>query len=257
MTHIHADTARLPGGHQAAGDRPRVLLAEDDPISRAVIAHQLRRLGYRCTLAEDGEEAWQRLAGHGIDLVLTDCRMPVLDGYALARRIRASERAGAHLPIVALSASDPLELAQRCAESGMDGVLEKPVRLQALAHELHRHLGQQDAVAAGPDRLDVLAEAFGSLDDARAVLATLLAACRRDLDALEAALRRGDAATCRDLAHRIDGSLRLVEVAGSGPVPPPAGDQAAQARSLRRRVARLACLLDGLGAGTEPPRGSG
>jgi len=255
MSQIPADAAADARGRPLPAG-PLVLLVEDDPINRAVVARQLQRLGYRHALAEDGEQAWRVLAEDGIDLVLTDCRMPVLDGYALARRIRAGERGGRRrMPIVALSASDPPDHARRCAECGMDGVLGKPVRLHALGRELHRLLGcaapaipgrPPPSRVPGPVHLDVLTEAFGSPCDAHAVLRDLREACRRDLAALDAAVERGDRPAQQELLHRIAGSLRLLD---DGPLPDAAGDAdpARRRDALRRRMERLDALLDGLG----------
>ncbi|UWX04389.1 response regulator [Pseudoxanthomonas sp. NC8] len=81
-------------------------MAEDHPVNRAVIACQLRHLGHAATLVEDGQQALYALAHDRYDLLLTDCGMPLLDGYALARTIRDGESgAGPRLPIVALSGS--------------------------------------------------------------------------------------------------------------------------------------------------------
>ena len=251
----------------------RILVAEDHPINRAVISRQLHRLGYRHALVENGEQALQALAHGHYDLLLTDCHMPLLDGYALARRIRAGERGGyAHLPIVALSASASADPVRQCGESGMDGFLGKPVRLADLQRELARHLGPAgnddagprhdmtvDGVAAGGDsassaRLDALAAAFGSARRARRALRQLLSAGRRDLDLLDRALDAGDHARQRELLHRIDGALRVLGWEGDD-VPPTAGNRErrhALARQLDAIAQTLARPRAGRTHGKEP-----
>ncbi|MDQ8051124.1 transporter substrate-binding domain-containing protein, partial [Luteibacter sp.] len=121
----------LPGVH--APRAARILVAEDHMTNRLVIARQLERLGYAHTLVEDGEQALAALAAQHYDLLISDCHMPVLDGYALTRRIREQETAsGRHLPIVALSASALPEEVRRCHAAGMDDFLAKPVQLLEL-----------------------------------------------------------------------------------------------------------------------------
>ncbi len=133
----------------ASRRKSRVLVAEDHPINRAVIAHQLERLGYEHKVVENGQQVLQVLAHERFDILLTDCHMPVMDGYVLTQRIRDIERdIGVHLPIIALSASVQREQVQRCYDAGMDDFIAKPVPLDALEATLARHLEKpREAVA--------------------------------------------------------------------------------------------------------------
>ena len=119
----------------------QVLVAEDNPINQAILRDQLEQLGCRAVVASDGNEAlgyWQQGA---FALVLTDLNMPGMDGYGLARALRAR---GARVPIHGATANaDPAER-QRCQESGMQGVLVKPITLEALQRLLTR-ISQGDA----------------------------------------------------------------------------------------------------------------
>nr|WP_280174771.1 ATP-binding protein [Azospirillum oryzae] len=142
-----------------------ILVAEDHPTNQQVVLRQLRRLGYAAELTADGEQAlaaWRR-GRHR--LVITDCHMPVMDGYELARRIRAEEdgqreggqreggqreggqredgqREGGqrHTPIVAMTANALSGEMERCLAAGMDDYLAKPVTLAQLARVLARWL---------------------------------------------------------------------------------------------------------------------
>ncbi|MBB6064182.1 response regulator [Pseudoxanthomonas broegbernensis] len=256
---VRADPPRGQAAH-------RILVAEDQPINRAVISSQLQRLGYRHALAENGEQALRMLARGHFDLLLTDCHMPVLDGYALARRIRDGERDGrARLPIVALSASAAHDPLHRCAECGMDGFLGKPVHLHELRHELLRHLGPPGdagpvrpkpetgpapAGAADGPRLDRLVEAFGSQQLAARMLRQLLDAGRRDLAELDRALDTGTRVRQRELLHRIDGALRLL--GGEGGEGPSRAGNRAHRDALARRLEELERLAGRL---APPPAG--
>ncbi|MBK6981286.1 MAG: response regulator [Betaproteobacteria bacterium] len=115
----------------------RVLVAEDNAVNQQVIGAMLRRLGMAVTLVEDGEQAVQALQGGRYDLVLMDCQMPVLDGFAAASRIRAAETR-TRIPIIALTANALAEDRQRCLDAGMDDYLPKPVSIAGLSSMLSR-----------------------------------------------------------------------------------------------------------------------
>lgn len=106
----------------------RVLVAEDDDVNAIVIAEHLRALGCELTLVVDGAQAVAAVLSEKFDLVMLDCRIPVLDGAQAARMIRQNERDHASLPvpIVAVTAS-VLPAEQACwLAAGMDLVLAKP-----------------------------------------------------------------------------------------------------------------------------------
>ncbi|OIO59167.1 MAG: hypothetical protein AUJ55_03765 [Proteobacteria bacterium CG1_02_64_396] len=111
----------------------RVLLVEDQPISREVLTMQLQKLGVEVESAVNGEEACTRFAERPFDLVLMDLQMPGIDGFRATKRMRIlEERTGIHTPIIALSASALSEDRQRSMNAGMDGFLGKPVETQDL-----------------------------------------------------------------------------------------------------------------------------
>ena len=194
----------------------RILVAEDHPINRAVIGRQLERLGYAHVMACNGEEALQELARGHYDLLITDCHMPVMDGYALTRAVRAMPSDQARLPVIGLSASVLPEQIQRCRDAGMDDFLAKPIQVDALAAKLGAFLHATPAPATVDDDsvggLDRLRAMYGSPDEFHRVLQELVAISRRELDEFDAAMVAGDAARQRDLLHRIEGALTLVGI---------------------------------------------
>ena len=239
--HAAAESA----GHQRHD--ARILVAEDHPINRAVISRQLERLGYPHTIVENGQEALRTLATAHYDLLITDCHMPVLDGYALARRIREHENGDTHLPIVALSASALPEEVSRCREAGMDEFLAKPVQLAELGAMLSACLADGSArrsvnpgSSAPPDRWRLLLDTFGSPARVRDVLRSLIAATRQDLESLDHALQRGDDEQQRQMLHRIRGALRLL----GDDAPEGTGDAMEQRNELVRYVDELEVLVD-------------
>ncbi len=120
----------------------RILLAEDGPDNQRLISLLLRKAGAEVEIAENGAVAWEKMqsaaaAGQPFDLLLTDIQMPVLDGYSLSLKLRAS---GWSLPIVALTAHAMAESRQRCLEAGCNEVATKPINRRQLLETCARHL---------------------------------------------------------------------------------------------------------------------
>ncbi|MBK4737655.1 response regulator [Noviherbaspirillum pedocola] len=123
----------------------RILVVEDNRMNRDIVERQLRRVG--CTqiaTVTNGQEALDWLRQHRCDIIVTDCQMPVMDGYEMTRRIRSVEHGGAlRLYIIALSASAMDEDIARCFSVGMDAHVAKPTQLAAIREALEK------AAAAG------------------------------------------------------------------------------------------------------------
>lgn len=118
----------------------RVLVAEDNRTNQMVIQGLLRRFGIEGELVESGEQAVAacRRARHAFSLVLMDCEMPIMDGYAAAREIRRLEVAEGHvrIPIIAISAHVTQHHVDNCYAAGMDDHIPKPVNLRVLGDKL-------------------------------------------------------------------------------------------------------------------------
>ena len=118
-----------------------ILVAEDNAVNRMVIGKQLAELGHACEFANDGEAAWTMLQDKRYGLLLSDCAMPLLDGYDLVRRLRAQQsEGGRHLPAVALTANAMEGAADACTAAGFDGYLSKPISIDRLGICLDRYL---------------------------------------------------------------------------------------------------------------------
>jgi signal transduction histidine kinase/DNA-binding response OmpR family regulator len=121
-----------PAHHLARDGAPklegvRVLLAEDNEISRRVALKHLERHGARVTCAGDGAEAVRLAKDEMFDVVVLDIRMPVLDGLAAARSIRTAEAVGRRMPLVALTANAFAADRRAATEAGIDYFIAKPV----------------------------------------------------------------------------------------------------------------------------------
>lgn len=116
----------------------RILLAEDNATNQFVARRMLEKLGYGVDIANNGVEAVEAARRRRYDLIFMDCHMPVLDGFAASRTIRAHEPDGQRVPIVAMTALAFRSDQARCIDAGMDDHLAKPVR----PHDLTRVLGR-------------------------------------------------------------------------------------------------------------------
>ncbi len=121
--------------------RGRVLVAEDDRVNRVLMEHLLKSLGVAPVFVCNGREAVEATRGGDFDLVLMDCHMPEMDGFAATRAIRANETGDRHLPVLACSAGVLHEEQVRCLEAGMDDFLSKPINHKRLEDALTRWLG--------------------------------------------------------------------------------------------------------------------
>lgn len=122
-----------------SNDDMMILVVDDHPINRRLLADQLGSLGYQCVTANDGVDALNVLSKQHIDIVLSDVNMPNMDGYRLTQRIRQLEMT---LPVIGVTANALAEEKQRCLESGMDSCLSKPVTLDILKHTLATYAAQ-------------------------------------------------------------------------------------------------------------------
>jgi CheY-like chemotaxis protein len=145
-----------PSSAQRPLEGLRVLVAEDNAVNTKLAVMLLERLGCRVLTAGTGVEALAALARNPVDLVLMDCEMPEMDGFAATREIRRTEAIGAHTPIIAMTANAMDSDRARCLEAGMDDYLAKPVRAPQLRAVLERW--RPDAT---PDAEDGPARATG------------------------------------------------------------------------------------------------
>jgi len=104
-----------------------VLVVEDNQINQMVLQKQLLKLGYLVDVANDGSEALEYLKKTIVDVILMDCQMPIMDGYAATIAIRRLENDNRDIPIIAVTANVSDEDRERCFTSGMNDCLAKPV----------------------------------------------------------------------------------------------------------------------------------
>jgi len=143
--------ARTPSRAEALANGQLILLAEDNETNRDVLREQLRLLGYQADIAEDGRVALDKWRSGHFGMLLADCHMPHMDGFALTAAIRQTEAPGQRLPIIAITANAMAGEAQRCLDAGMDDYLSKPLRLPELGRMLAKWLPAPQRHPAGTD----------------------------------------------------------------------------------------------------------
>lgn len=131
-----AGRATVPAADSApdADGTRRVLVAEDDPVSRMGLLRMLEKMGYLAHGAQNGQEALEALTREDFDLILMDVQMPVLDGVDATRSIRSDPdfAAKADIPIVALTAYAMTGDREKFLSAGMDAYLAKPFEMDDL-----------------------------------------------------------------------------------------------------------------------------
>jgi len=126
-----------------------VLVAEDNPVNRRLLLYMLEELGFKAVVVGDGARAIMEHARGRYRLVLMDCQMPVMDGYAAVAAIRAREGEARHTPVIALTADAMNGTRERCLAAGMDDYLSKPFTTEQLGNVINKWISA--APAATPD----------------------------------------------------------------------------------------------------------
>ncbi len=246
----------------------RVLVVDDSWVNLKVATLQLESLGCRVEVAEGGRQGVEAVSRSRFDLVLMDCQMPEMDGYAAAGEIRRRETPDRRVPIVAATAHALPGEREKCLAAGMDDYLAKPIRIVELERTLRRWVGPPTVpLPAGPPPSPALEEASaeaariaarlvgvaGERDRAREVAGLFLKGAMESLRALREAAEEPSAFA--RAAHKLKGSAgsvgaetvaglaaRLEEIGGSGAEPTAA--RLAAVSALESRLADLPAAIE-------------
>jgi len=184
----------------AEGDTiTRLLVVDDDDACRSLLTGMLENWGYWVVEARSGGEALALLRRRDFAAMLTDLRMPVLDGFVLVRQVRAREERESrpHLPVVAVSAHATLTARRECARLGFDQVLAKPFDWDAVASAVRELCG-------GRHEHWVVSRDVGP--EVRMLVPGFLASRRREHLWMESCLADDDFEQIVRLGHRLKGS---------------------------------------------------
>ena len=130
--------ARNRSAAEFDGRHLRVLVAEDNVVNQKVAVRILEKMGIRADVAANGREAVDMVRLLPYDVVFMDCQMPEMNGYEATAEIRRMEPKSRRTPIVAMTAEVLGDCRERCAASGMDAFVTKPIRVQALTETLQQ-----------------------------------------------------------------------------------------------------------------------
>jgi len=116
----------------------RALVVDDNEVNAAILTRMLGIIGYPCDTVHSGTEALAALASRPYAMVLMDCQMPKMDGFATTRQIRAQSVGQPRIPIIAITATATVEDEQKCLTAGMDDYLPKPIVMERLLAVVNR-----------------------------------------------------------------------------------------------------------------------
>jgi signal transduction histidine kinase/ActR/RegA family two-component response regulator/HPt (histidine-containing phosphotransfer) domain-containing protein len=222
----------------------RVLVAEDNLAGKRLIERMLARLGIDVHVVGNGLDAVRAVGSNEFDLVLMDCHMPEMDGFAATKALRAD---GWKLPIIALTANAMTGDREACLAAGMDDYLSKPIVAAELVKALSRWLADRPTTSAPiPMPTSIRFTRIGELDPGQiselcqldpdgsaGFLAHMVGDYERTaaecLPAIRLALEAADPYALEEAAHKLkggasqvgarlvqDASARLVALARSG-----------------------------------------
>ncbi|GAB4025508.1 hypothetical protein GCM10028773_51350 [Spirosoma koreense] len=189
-----------------------VLVVEDNLMNQKLVLQVLKRLGYRATVADNGQKALDLLQNNSFDIILMDIQMPVMDGYETTRRIRSTFKNP--IPIIAMTAHALASEQEECLKAGMNDFLPKPFQMEELQLLMRKHLPVPIAVAPEPTQVlpanppsasfsaDALLSAVGNDTElANELLELYVSQTPDELNHLQHALAQADITTVSQLIH--------------------------------------------------------
>jgi CheY-like chemotaxis protein/HPt (histidine-containing phosphotransfer) domain-containing protein len=192
-----------------AAKQARLLLVEDNAVNQRVVLAMLRKKNYAIDVANNGQEALDKLEGAAepYNLILMDVQMPVLDGLETTKAIRRNHNWD-YLPIIAMTAHAMIGDRERCLQAGMNAYISKPVQQAGLIAVIEQQLASGTGQSAGPKASGVeriLADKMMQQDRVlvNEMLRLFMEVAPDRLEKLETAAARGDAATLAEEAKRI------------------------------------------------------
>ncbi|MDI3270805.1 transporter substrate-binding domain-containing protein [Pseudomonas sp. AL03] len=217
LASVESPVAEISLSHQELS----ILVVDDYPANRLLLSKQLGYLGHKVVEAQDGAHGLRAWRNQHFDVVITDCNMPIMNGYALTRAIRDEEREHdkPRCLIIGFTANAQPDEKDRCLEAGMDDCLFKPISLKALGQRLDlvdakAFPEEEHSEPTTTDSIDFTnLEQLVRGDSAamQALLDDLAVSNQEDLARLPGFLFEEDLLALSDLAHKVKGGARIVK----------------------------------------------
>jgi two-component system sensor histidine kinase/response regulator len=205
--------------------RVRFLLAEDNETNQKVALGILKNFGYKTDVVSNGKKAVEAMERIPYDMVLMDCQMPQLDGYAATKEIRSSQSKVLNhkVPIIAMTANAMKGDREKCLAAGMDDYIPKPINTEKLLKVIEKWLlktndGVQpenipcrlEPVNTVFDRAGLIDRLLGDKDLAHEILDGFMADIPHKFNTLKEALDNEDALLIQEQAHSLKGASASV-----------------------------------------------
>lgn len=221
-TEKHSKSSKKSAQKQAESEpagakRRRILIVDDIPVNQKLLRLQLKRLGFECEAANNGDAAQKAIVNGDFALVLMDLDMPIMDGFESTAAIRKNEQGtGKRIPIVAMTSYDRQEDRERCLAAGMDDFLSKGATQKQLHEVVERCMR---AVSTEPPKpptvppeqlketgLDIesLQKQFDK-EEVQDVSRLFLSAVNTFIDCIQLGIEEKDAGAVTHFAHSVKG----------------------------------------------------
>ena len=181
------------------GDKKQILVADDEPNLRLVLRAQLEREGYEVQLVADGEEALRWLKDNHVDLLITDLKMPKVDGMALMQSALVADE---HLPVVMITAHGTVDNAVQALKLGAFDYLQKPFEQTELLAVARKALKTRELAARDASRTEAATDSrFGLIGQSDPIL-QLYSLIEKVADSPTSVLLNGESGTGKELVAR-------------------------------------------------------
>lgn len=201
-----------------------ILVADDQAITRDLLVRAISAQGYFVDSVANGEEALQLWLKKKHTMVITDCHMPIKDGYQLCKDIRTAEKLSglSHTLVIGWTANSKEQEQENCIQAGMDDYLSKPINFDQLKQLLSKinHSVNASYSTENPNNqagkvdsnidFTILSQLASDAASQNKVIQDLLSYIKRDYQSLERHLISQKLTESQDLAHRLKGACKMV-----------------------------------------------
>lgn len=199
----------------------KILVVDDHPVNRKLLSRQLAQLQISADMAENGEQAFEKFKNGNYNLIITDCNMPVMDGYELARTIREYELFHnlQRTPMIAWTANALSDAREAVFKVGMDDILIKPSEIGFIKSKLSTWLPWKKTKrttkkpknsAPEQNMLFDLTSMTESLEEQLEIVEEYCLQTRKDIEAAKMAISLKAPESVQRLAHQIKGASRII-----------------------------------------------